>query len=95
MHTKAQQKASITIQRAWRKFAFWLPDSTLPVLMTIWLKEDTEMEYGKGKRFASIYDAMVRLWELRADDIVFTALIEHDAFGSVYSLRGNKSFTQF
>ena len=45
MHTRAQQKASTIIQRAWRKFAIWLPDSTLPVMMTIWLKDDTEMEY--------------------------------------------------
>ena len=59
--------------------------------MTIWYKEDTEMEHAKGKRFASISDAMVRLKQLRADDRLFSALIEHDALGTVYSLQGNET----
>jgi hypothetical protein len=59
--------------------------------MTIWYKEDTEMEHGKVKRFASICDAMVRLKQLRADDGLFSALIEHDALGTVYSLQGNET----
>ena len=68
-----------------------LPNRTLPVLMTIWYKEDTEMEHAKGKRFASIRDAVVRLKQLLAYDELFAALIEHDALGTVYSLHGDET----